>query len=75
MSDFVTGAEKQARARLAILAAASRDVKEIADALARLVDGFRPIDFRQLEDHIPPEVWDGLMQALADYLRKETVGR
>lgn len=74
-SDFVAGAKKQERARAALLAAASRDVKETVDALARLVDGFHPIDFRQLEDHIPPEVWDGLMQALAEYLRKETVGR
>ena len=37
MNDFVAGDEKQARARTALLATASRDVKETVDALAKLV--------------------------------------
>lgn len=75
MNDFVSATDKQVRARFALLAVAGRDVKETLDALTKLTAGFQRLDFQQLEDHIPPEVWDGLMRALASYLRQETVGR
>lgn len=72
---FVTGVQKRDRAQAVLLAAADRRIEEVARGLVKLTEGFREIDFHQLEDSIPPEVWDGLVQAMVEYRRKELVGR
>ena len=75
MSGFVSADEKRMRAQFVLAAMTDRDLKETAAALVKLVEGFGKLDFQQLEDAIPDEVWDGLVLAMADYRRRELTGQ